>query len=252
MLSFGGPFSNHLHAMAWACKEAGLASIGVVRGELHDSLTPTLLDCQAWGMRLIASQRKDYRQCQETLSAFAEPCLASEVVLRPVEDALGALDDTLVVPEGGSNSIAIESLACAYRNVFTSPECNGVTHAVCATGTGATLAGLAKAAPNGVDVIGVQAVAEGDATLERVHGWLGADASRFTIEEGHLGGFGKISPELLTFIDEFEAEHGIPLDPVYTSKVMLKLTQMIEAGYFKPDDTVLFIHTGGLQGKRGG
>ena len=65
VLSFGGPFSNHLHALAWACKESGFNSIGVVRGELHAQLTPTLRDCEAWGMQLVASTRKDYRAYQD-------------------------------------------------------------------------------------------------------------------------------------------------------------------------------------------
>ena len=123
---------------------------------------------------------------------------------------------------------------------------------MCATGTGATLAGLYKAAPDSIDVIGVQAVAEGDATLARIQGWLGAKETvpRLTIQEGHLGRFAKIPAKLMTFIHDFERQYNIPLDPVYTGKVMFKLSNMIEAGYFNSEDKILFVHTGGLQGKR--
>lgn len=255
VLSFGGPYSNHLHALAWACKNAGLASIGVVRGELHATLTPTLKDCQRWGMKLVSSPRKDYRAFQEALLLDDEPCLASNFSLirslEPLEPL--ELENTLVIPEGGSNVAAIESLCEAYQTVFKLADCENLTHAVCATGTGATLAGLYNAAPEHVKVIGVQAVAEGSATFDRVCSWLSAkktDTSRLTIKEGHLGRFGKMPLELIDFIDRFEAQYDIPLDPVYTGKVMLKVSQMIEAGYFKATDKVLFIHTGGLQGKR--
>ena len=114
MLSFGGPYSNHLHALAWACNEAGLSSIGVVRGELHTSLTPTLKDCQKWGMQLIASSRKDYRAYQESLTDFSQPCLASELNLEPVIQSINCLEQTLVIPEGGSNKVAIESLSLIH------------------------------------------------------------------------------------------------------------------------------------------
>ena len=263
VLSFGGPFSNHLHALAWACKEAGLESIGLVRGELHDQLTPTLNDCLSWSMQLASLSRDDYRACQDILSVLNEPCLLSELSVNHVLESLCALkipslEKILVVPEGGSNSLAITSLTEAYSQVFKSIENQNihVTHAVCATGTGATLAGLYKAAPDSIDVIGVQAVAEGDATLERIEGWLGAKDSsnlivpRLTVQEGHLGRFAKMPAELMTFVHDFEMQYNIPLDPVYTGKVMFKLSNMIKAGYFNSEDKILFIHTGGLQGKR--
>ncbi len=250
ILSFGGPYSNHLHALAWACKESGLRSFGAIRGELHDCLTPTLKDCLKWGMQLIPLSRSGYRESQQMLSSYAEPCLAKELNLEPALQALVNGNNALVLPEGGSNIAAIESLAKAYRDVLKAKELAGVTHAICATGTGATLAGLYQAAPDGVDVIGMQAVAEQDATIERVRVWLGSEAPRLSIEESHLGRFGKISPALIEFIDEFEAQHGIPLDPVYTGKAMFKLSEMLAAGYFKSTDKILFVHTGGLQGKR--
>jgi len=157
MLSFGGPYSNHLHALAFACKEQGLASIGIIRGELHKNLTPTLNDCKEWGMRLVACQRKEYRRFCESLSSLKQPCLDSETGLPTFSDLPTS---TLVLPEGGSNFIAIQSVADAYRRIFCLNDCQSVTHAVCAVGTGATVAGLRLAAPSNIEVIGIQAVAE--------------------------------------------------------------------------------------------
>lgn len=247
ILSFGGPYSNHLHALAWASKESGLASIGVIRGELHENLTPTLRDCRNWGMRLIPCQRKDYRDYQEMLSGFTEPCLAKEVQI----DCFGIdANATLVIPEGGSNMLAIDSITKAYTQVLRSEKCTNITHAICATGTGATLAGLYQASPEQVQVIGVQAVAEQGATLRRIQEWLGEKTPRLKLEEGHLGGFGKIPKELAEFIDDFEARHHIPLDPIYNGKALFKISNMIAAGKFKKTDRILYINTGGLQGKR--
>lgn len=248
ILSFGGPYSNHLHALAWACHDTGLASIGIVRGELHEELTPTLRDCQSWGMTLVPSSRKDYRENQTILAKHASPCLASEVSIQLPSDT--RLDNTLIIPEGGSNTAAIESLSLAYGRAFTQPECQSITHVICATGTGATLAGILNAAPTQLNVIGVQAVSEGQATLDRIQQWLCVKHKNLNIEAGHLGGFGKTPDELLEFINDFEAEHNIPLDQIYNGKAMLTLSKMVAANEFKPTDKILFIHTGGLQGKR--
>mgnify|MGYP001950050023 CR=1 FL=1 len=246
--SFGGPFSNHLHALAWACKDAGLNSVGIVRGELHANLTPTLRDCQRWGMNLIACPRKDYRAYQELISEQRTPCSASKLLSPLISNNL---KNTLLIPEGGSNMAAINSLTHAYGEALAQPECDGITHIVCATGTGATLAGILNAASAHISVIGMQSVAEGDATLKRIEEWRGINSSNMSIQVAHLGGFGKMPHELHTFIAGFEAKYAIPLDPVYNGKAMLKLSQMIEAGFFAATDKVLFINTGGLQGKRG-
>lgn len=248
VVSFGGPYSNHLHALAWACKQAGLGSHGIIRGELHEQLTPTLKDCKSWGMQLSAINRKGYREIQTRLASSDQYFRAHEVLpdLLPTD-----IRDALVIPEGGSNLKAIDSLADVYQSIFREPKSQHPSHVVCATGTGATVAGLVKAAPSHVKVIGIQAVAEGDATMDRIRRWLGGDTEQLTILPGHLGGFAKTPIELLEFIVEFEQCYDIPLDPIYNGKVVFELMRLANENYFKNDDRVLVIHTGGLQGKRG-
>ncbi len=251
ILSFGGPYSNHLHALAFACREAGLASIGGVRGEVLEKLTPTLQDCQNWGMKLVEVPRKHYRQYQNLLTE--EPDAALDIN-RYFPDLITHLDKpktTLLIPEGGSNSQAIDSLAKAYTPIFKSDRYSGVSHVVCATGTGATIAGLCLAAPKQVKVVGVQAVAEGDATLKRIQHWLGFSPTQLSIIEGHFGGFAKNPPELKRFMHEFEQQRGIPVDPIYNAKVVYQIAKMYANGHFTEKDKVLIINTGGLQGKRG-
>lgn len=243
ILSFGGPYSNHLHALAWMCKDQGLKSYGVVRGELHDQLTPTLKDCKRWGMQLLACQRKDYRAYQELVARHKTPCLAEQI-------KLAVPKKTVVIPEGGSNAMAIDSVGQAYESVFKSLALQHISHAICSTGTGATLAGLYNASPSNVEILGIQAVSEGEATLARIHDWINEKPKRLNIEQGHWGGFGKMPSALLQFIEQFEATYDIPLDPVYNGKAVFKIVEMIKAGRFQLGDQILFIHTGGLQGKR--
>ena len=248
LLSFGGPYSNHLHAMAWACKENDLNSIGVIRGELNPQLTPTLRDCQHWGMQLTPMCRKDFRRCAEALNQAPQPCRSHHILASYLPKLT---ENTLLVPEGGSNQAAIDALAAAYAPMFKQPQYRHITHVACATGTGATVAGLCKAAPSSVKVLGVQAVAEGDATLKRIVHWLGQTPSNLELIAGHLGGFAKAPKALTDFIDEFERSHDVPLDLVYNGKVIYQLHQLARDNFFAPNSTVLAIHTGGLQGKRG-
>ena len=247
VLSFGGPYSNHLHALAWISKQNRLNSIGIVRGELHSELTPTLWDCQQWGMQLIPCERQDYRRYQTLVSQFSKPRFAKQIE-QPLFTKVP--EDTLVIPEGGSNLMAIESLCHAYKPVFALPQHKQITHAICTTGTGATVAGLYKASPQNIEVVGIQAVSEGGATLERITKWIDEKPKRLKIQPGHLGGFGKIPAALKQFMTKFEATYNIPLDPIYNGKAMLKITEMIKTGRFNMGDQILYIHTGGLQGKR--
>lgn len=245
VLSFGGPYSNHLHALAWASREKQLISHGIVRGELHQELSPTLKDCEAWGMRLYPMARKLYREIQHALQNDHHG--VKDQLLAQVSDLP---QDIFVIPEGGSNQMAIDSLARAYRPIFSDPQFQNVSHVICATGTGATVAGLSKAAPDHVQVIGIQAVAEGPATEERIRIWLGKTITNLQIIEGHLGGFAKTPTELLDFIQHFESIYNIPLDPIYNGKVMFTLLALAKQGFFAPSDELLVLHTGGLQGKR--
>jgi len=250
ILSFGGPYSNHLHALAWASREAGIDCIGGIRGELNQQLTPTLKDCLNWGMQMVPIHRDTFRNIRQALLLNNRVKLASELKKELNGLDIHNPDKTLVLPEGGSNQQAIKSLSQAYKSVFDQLSPKNITHVVCSSGTGATIAGLYLASPPQTKIIGMQAVAEQNATFQRIQAWLKRPLNRLSIVESHLGRFGKITPELKKFIESFELEFGIPLDPIYTGKAMMKLMDKIEQGFFNNSDRILFIHTGGLQGKR--
>ncbi len=247
IVSFGGPYSNHLHALAYACKIANVQVIGLVRGELHKQLTPTLQDCENWGMKLIPCPRANYRQIQDSLTERTSLLQVHQMTLL---ESFNLPPLGLVLAEGGSSDLSVKSVCEAYASLFENQSLKRFTHVFCATGTGATLAGLSLAAPEDVRVIGVQMVAEGPATQERVRNWTRNRCAEPDIIAGHLGGFAKKSPQLMKFIDNFEAQHGIELDPVYTGKLLFSVRQLILDGQLSEEDNPLIIHTGGIQGKR--
>ena len=237
ILSFGGPWSNHLHALAFACQEQGLKSVGIVRGELPEPLTDTLRDCQQWGMTLIPWSRQQYRQKHQP-----------EVLEQVLED----IGPSYVVPEGGSNEAAVSGFDRVWRHIFQSTD--SISHLVCATGTGGTLAGLIRSVDQPLDLIGVQCVAEGEATEARVLDLVGNHQSPVNWQvdqQGHRGGFAKVDDCLLDFVDQAEATFDLPLEPVYTAKALMRVFELLNEGAFRPGDHVVLLHTGGLQGRRG-
>ena len=238
ILSFGGAWSNHIHALSAAGHHLGLKTIGVIRGERVANLSNTLRDAEHWGMQLHFITRKQYRE--KHLDEFRSELLHT-LGLSP--------EKVWWVPEGGNNALG----AKGCRDILAAGHINpdDYQHIWLACGTGATLAGIACSAENTL-VTGIPVLKGG--------GYLGEDITHYTsgytcqwrlLTEHHCGGYAKITPELLEFIESFEQETDIPLDPVYTGKAMLALKKTVEAGAISVGSRVLMVHTGGLQGKRG-
>ena len=79
----------------------------------------------------------------------------------------------------------------------------------------------------------------------------GLQHSAYELFDASRGGFAKVDPLLLDFIEQTEQASGLPLEPLYTGKALLMLKQQIEAGAFARGTRLIFVHTGGLQGRRG-
>lgn len=240
LLSFGGAYSNHLHALAYAGKVNNLKTVGVVRGELTDPLNPTLQDAVDWGMELMPVSRGDYRRrhdpdFQRQLAAQFEPCV--------------------VIPEGGANALALKGCAEIAASIR---EQQPVFDYLCvACGTGATLAGLITGMQgHSAEVLGFCAL-KGLQDIElHVAQWLEErqldNLPRWQINHRfHCGGFAKIDRELVHFMEQWKRFSDIPLEPVYTGKMFYGLFQMIEQDYFRAGDRIVAVHSGGLQGLRG-
>lgn len=241
VLSFGGAYSNHIHALAWAAKEAGLVSVGVIRGEPEYVTNPTLSDANQWGMQLKFVTRKEYRLRNQTefLSSLTET-LPEE--LKPV----------LVIPEGGSNARAVEGCMEILSEAViqaTSPDL-----VILPCGTGGTLAGVALSQPD-VKVLGIPVLKKADFLYDDIRNLMKSsgnkDPENWQLDlDGHYGGYGKCSAELLGFMEYIKVQSGVELDQIYTAKMLMRTLQLIEDGSIPAGSDLLMLHTGGLQGRR--
>ena len=236
ILTFGGAYSNHIFATAAAARELNLRCIGVIRGEQHSPLNPTLRFATANGMNLHYVNRSAYREKE------------SDRFLRDLHTLYG---DFFLIPEGGTNLLAVKG--CTE---FAEEELQGTNfdHLCLAVGTGGTMAGLVCGLKGKRNIIGVPVLKQGDFLNEDIRrlvmGFSSRDYSNWSLLTGyHHGGYAKSSPQLEEFISEMNVLYRLPLDHVYTGKVLWAVVKEVEAGAFKRGDTIMVIHTGGLQGR---
>jgi 1-aminocyclopropane-1-carboxylate deaminase len=239
LVSFGGAWSNHLHALAAVGRENGLATVGIVRGEAKVDETPMLKDARAWGMRIVHVSRTEYRQRNEC------------EYLREIKHRF---DPCLVIPEGGANAEGVRGcMAIADLVKDVAPQTRRI---VLSVGTGTTLAGLAAGLGSGYEVVGISALkGAGDLEqrVERALADCGATevADWRILHDYHCGGFARSNAQLRDFMLDFQKAHGVPLEPVYTGKMLFAIHQLLQCGKWDCAIPVLAIHTGGLQGRRG-
>lgn len=240
IISLGGAHSNHLHALAAAGKRFGFNTVGLLRG--HPQETPTVKDLQAFGMQLHWLGYGGYRARHE--AGFWEPWREQYPDLFPV-------------PEGGGGLPGAKG--CMRLKVMVSEQLNGLGWSDydgwwLACGTGTTLAGLVLAEAEEHPVYGALAVPDDHGVAQQVGSIVQEAGLRdpvYELFDASRGGFAKVDPVLLAFIAQTEQACGIPLEPLYTGKALLALKQQVEAGRFAKGTRLIFIHTGGLQGRRG-
>ncbi|MRI35282.1 1-aminocyclopropane-1-carboxylate deaminase [Endozoicomonas sp. OPT23] len=239
VLSFGGAWSNHIHALAAAGKHFGFKTIGVIRGERPKQPSAMLQDVERWGMQLVYVSRYDYRKRYE-------PEYHQELL----EQLSLQNNEVWIVPEGGSGELGVKGCEEILESGSIDPA--DYDQIWLAAGTGATAAGVIRSVNNRSHVK-VVPVLKGAAFMEAdINQYLDASLTNWSLDlEGHCGGYGKTTPELLQFITETEEESGLPLDQVYTGKMLLAFKKAVEAGQVAEGCRVLLIHTGGLQGRRG-
>jgi 1-aminocyclopropane-1-carboxylate deaminase len=231
LLTFGGAWSNHLIATAYAAKLAHLSSIGIVRGERPATLSYTLEAAEACGMHLEFVSRETYAGKDRT--AF-----------------LGQLADrypgVYIIPEGGGGPAGIRG----SEDILSGFETTAYTHILCAIGTGTTFLGLARAAAPGQQVIGVP-VLKGLDQLDTTGLLTTEQGSRSRLLAGyHFGGYARHPQPLLDFMNLFYQQTGIPSDIVYTGKLFYAVRDCLSQHLFPPASRLLVIHSGGLQGNR--
>lgn len=231
ILTFGGVYSNHLVAAAAAAQASGLKSIGIVRG-LHaaDSLTPTLKDCVSFGMQLVFVTKEEYNRKYDA---------AYRATLNEKYNGYYIID------EGGAGEFGVKGSETIAGYI---PE--GCTHICLSSGTGTTLCGIRRVLKDGVNVLGYVPMKGGVYIRKDIDSYLlvHLHGSYTLFEDWHFGGFGKQNDELVDFMNAFYRTNNIPLDMVYTGKMMFGMQQQLAARYFPENARLLCIHTGGLQG----
>ncbi len=236
LLTFGGAFSNHISAVAAAGQLYGLNTVGIIRGEeLGDDLqntlekNPTLNFCISKGMTLKFVTREMYRR--KNTSQFQ----------LELQKEFG---DFYLLSEGGTNSLAIKGC----EEILTAED-KKFNYICCPVGTGGTIAGIINSSEEFQKVIGFPAL-KGD--------FLDSEISKLTTRKNwelrnnyHFGGYGKISAELISFLNSFQQKYKITLDPVYTGKMFFGIFDLVKRSAFPQNSSILAIHTGGLQGIAG-
>lgn len=232
--SFGGPHSNHIHALAYASQNLGLRSVGFIRGEPQS--TPTLEDAQSFGMQLIFIDRDTYRE---------KP---TDILVQRYQ-----LQDPYWIPEGGSNLKAVDGCASIWKQGCLQGGLYDQLYV--AVGSGGTLAGLISGASERIELIGVSALGSRADLEERVSDLLtqvstsqAAQARQWSIEVALEQRYGKVTAELAATHVRAQTL-GVVLDPIYTLRVFHYLNRQFLTDRIK-NKRVLMVHTGGLQGLR--
>lgn len=232
LVSMGGPWSNHLHALAYAGKSLGLNTRACVRGDKPEVFSPTLLDIQRWGMQLEFVSRQRYRQLRQ---------------YRLYDSLPGLQAGEYWLPEGGASHLALQGI----REIVTELTLQYDILLV-SCGTGTTLAGLVAASPMNTQVLGIAALKGAGFLNDEIKRLVPAECQTpWRIElDYHGGGFARVTPDIQQFMHQFEDRHAIPLDRVYNGKMLYAFYQLLQQGAFKRGQRIIAIHTGGLQGNR--
>ncbi len=231
ILTFGGAYSNHLSATAFACKAYGLKSIGIVRGEMPAHLSATLQHCIDNGMQLNFISRELYASKEQ------------EYFISELKEKFGA---SIIIPEGGYHPLGAKGAALIWDLIKE----NNYTHVCTATGTATTVAGLLQGSGNQT-IISVP-VLKGMTDIEDRINWL-CDGNfkkeqLLIFDNYHFDGYAKKTPELINFMNNLWLQHHLPSDFIYTAKLFFAIWDKVENNYFNKESKILCLHTGGLQG----
>jgi 1-aminocyclopropane-1-carboxylate deaminase len=239
VISLGGAHSNHLHALAAAGKRFAFPTVGLLRGHALD--TPTVNDLMAFGMQLHWLGYAGYRE--RHAPGFWLPWQERYPHLHPVAEGGGGL----------SGALGCGVLLTQVQDQLSQLGWPDYHAWWLAAGTGTTLAGLVLAEKGTRPVYGAMAVPKDHGVAENVAAILAPSGlqQRYHLINASRGGFAKIDQHLLDLIATSEAESGLPLEPLYTGKALLALHDHVAAGLFPSGTRLVFVHTGGLQGRRG-
>ena len=227
IVTFGGAFSNHIIATAFACKVSGFKSIGIIRGEESLTLSETLKHAKQMGMELHFVSRKEY--------------LFKDTIAKQFPQAF-------IIPEGGAGELGIQGAASILENI----KINKYDYIIGAIGTGTMISGILKATHQ-QKIIGINMLKGFEAIKNTITYWVGEDTVSNRLEvynDYHFGGYAKHPTPLIAFMNYLWQREEIPTDIVYTSKLFYAAHDLLKKNYFPKKSNILIIHSGGLQGNQ--
>ncbi|MGB4724506.1 MAG: pyridoxal-phosphate dependent enzyme [Sediminibacterium sp.] len=230
LATLGGPYSNHIIATAKYGATMGLNTVGFIRGEKPTTLSPTLTDAIQHGMTLHFVSRENFEQPEKIIAHNQDPNWAW-------------------IPEGGYGVTGAEGA----KSMLTIKDTSSYDTIICAVGTGTMMAGLIKAAAPHQKVIGISVLKNNfsiDTEIKALLNTEEVNKSFEMIHDYHFGGYAKHKPALIDFMNDCYKKMELPLDFVYTAKLMYGAQDLATKGKFEPSSKILVIHSGGLQGNR--
>jgi 1-aminocyclopropane-1-carboxylate deaminase len=228
--SFGGAYSNHIVAAAFAAKAAGMGSTGFIRGERPAQLSNTLQDAIKYGMDLVFVDRGLYQKKEMIIQAEAK-------------------HHFYWIMEGGFGIPG----AIGAAEILATADTTKYSHILCAAATGTMMAGLIKASQPQQEVTGISVLKNNMSLAGDVNSLLSNEEKKkkySLLHQYHFGGYAKHPEELISFMKQLWFTEKLPTDIVYTSKLLFAAKDLISKGYFPAGGRVLLIHSGGLQGNR--
>nr|WP_255513277.1 pyridoxal-phosphate dependent enzyme [Lutibacter sp. Hel_I_33_5] len=237
LLTFGGAYSNHIVATAVAGKLSGFKTIGIIRGEELDinlsntlATNSTLNEAHKNGMKFLFVPREEYRR----KNTFGY-----------IEKLKNRFGDFYLIPEGGTNCLAVDGC-----EEILEKEDKNFDYVCSAVGTGGTISGIINSSKKKQKILGFPAL-KGGFLRDDINQFVRVSDNWKLIKDYHFEGYAKYNDELIRFINEFKQETSIPLDPIYTGKMLFGILDLIKKDHFPENSKILVIHTGGLQGITG-
>tara|TARA_Y100000994_G_C15703961_1_gene446543 strand:+ start:3130 stop:4020 length:891 start_codon:yes stop_codon:yes gene_type:complete len=233
ILSFGGEYSNHLHALSYAANQLGFKSVGVIRGD-KKKLNPTLSFCKSQNMNFHYLDRSIYRSFKY-----------SKKTLFDLQKLFGKF---YIIPEGGNNHLGVKGC----QEIVTELDCD-FDYICSPVGTGCTASGIISSINSNQQFIGFCAFNKTFEQHNSIVNYCNSElySNWHLIADNHFGGFAKINSNLIKFVSQFYMDYKIKLDLIYMGKLFYSLFNLIEKGYFPSNSKIIVLHTGGLQGLEG-
>lgn len=230
-LTFGGAYSNHIYSFAYACKQADIQSIGIIRGDelANKPFNDTLKFAVEQGMKLVFVTRQEYKQRSNADYLFY----------------LKNKYNAYIVPEGGTTLLAKDGFSNMISEINEDIVFDTI---ISASGTGGTISGICANLKNHQKAISIPVLKGIENDIKKTINAFSEHSNYDIIDAYSFGGYGKYNKELLDFISWFDA-HYFEIEQVYTGKVFYALFDLVKKDYFKKNSTIVIVHTGGLQGK---